>query len=45
MDFVDNLDARAAMYLESTEWLQPPGLTFDENPLGRALYVPDGTEE
>jgi 3'-5' exoribonuclease len=42
---VDNLDARAAMYLESTANVSPGGWSHYENPLGRALYVPDGTEE
>jgi 3'-5' exoribonuclease len=42
---VDNLDARAAMYLESTANVGPSGWSHHENPLGRALYVPDGTEE
>ena len=42
---VDNLDARAAMYLESTANVGPGGWSHHENPLGRALYVPDGTEE
>ena len=42
---VDNLDARVAMYLESTANVGPGGWSHHENPLGRALYVPDGTEE
>jgi 3'-5' exoribonuclease len=42
---VDNLDARAAMYLESTANVGPGGWSHHENPLGRALYVPDGMEE
>jgi 3'-5' exoribonuclease len=37
---VDNLDARAAMYLESTANVSPGGWSHYENPLGRALYVP-----
>ena len=41
---VDNLDARVAMYLESTANVGPGGWSHHENPLGRALYVPDGTE-
>ena len=40
---VDNLDARVAMYLESTANVGPGGWSHHENPLGRALYVPDGT--
>src|SRR3712207_163710 len=39
---VDNLDARVAMYLESTANVSPGGWSHHENPLGRALYVPDG---
>jgi 3'-5' exoribonuclease len=42
---VDNLDARAAMYLESTANVGPGGWSHHENPLGRALYVPDDMEE
>jgi 3'-5' exoribonuclease len=38
---VDNLDARAAMYLESTANVSPGGWSHHENPLGRALYVPE----
>ena len=38
---VDNLDARAAMYLESTANVSPGGWSHYENPLGRALYVPE----
>ena len=40
---VDNLDARVAMYLESTANVGLGGWSHHENPLGRALYVPDGT--
>ena len=42
---VDNLDARAAMYLESTTNVSPGGWSHHENPLGRALYVPEETTE
>jgi 3'-5' exoribonuclease len=38
---VDNLDARAAMYLESTANVSPRGWSHHDNPLGRALYVPE----
>jgi 3'-5' exoribonuclease len=38
---VDNLDARTAMYLESTVNVAPGGWSHHENPLGRALYVPE----
>jgi len=37
---VDNLDARAAMYVETTTNVSPGGWSHHENPLGRALYVP-----
>jgi 3'-5' exoribonuclease len=36
---VDNLDARAAMYVETTTNVSPGGWSHHENPLGRALYV------
>jgi len=38
---IDNLDARAAMYLEATTNVSPGGWSHHENPLGRALYVPE----
>jgi 3'-5' exoribonuclease len=38
---IDNLDARAAMYIESTKNVAPGGWSHHENPLGRALYVPE----
>ena len=38
---VDNLDARAAMYVETTTNVSPGGWSYHENPLGRALYVPE----
>jgi hypothetical protein len=44
-DFVDNLDARAAIYLESTANVSPGGWSHYENPLQCTLYVPSGTEE
>jgi 3'-5' exoribonuclease len=37
----DNLDARAEMYLESTKNVSPGGWSHHENPLHRALYVPE----
>jgi 3'-5' exoribonuclease len=37
----DNLDARAEMYLESTKNVSPGGWSHHENPLRRALYVPE----
>jgi 3'-5' exoribonuclease len=42
---VDNLDARAAMYLEATANVSPGGWSHHDNPLGRALYVPEEPEE
>jgi 3'-5' exoribonuclease len=42
---VDNLDARAAMYLESTKNVAPGGWSHHDNPLRRALYVPEKAEE
>jgi 3'-5' exoribonuclease len=38
---VDNLDARVAMYVETTKNVAPGGWSHHENPLGRALYVPE----
>ncbi len=42
---IDNLDARAAMYLETTTNVSPGGWSHHANPLGRALYVPEVAEE
>ena len=39
--FADNLDARAEMYLEFTKNVSPGGWSHHENPLHRALYVPE----
>lgn len=39
--FIDNLDARVAMYVESTANVSRDGWSHHENPLRRALYVPD----
>lgn len=38
---IDNLDARTAMYLESTQNVSGGGWSHHENPLRRALYVPE----
>ena len=38
---VDNLDARVAMYVENTTNVSPGGWSHHENPLHRALYVPE----
>jgi 3'-5' exoribonuclease len=37
---IDNLDARTAMYLETTGNVSPEGWSHHDNPLRRALYVP-----
>jgi 3'-5' exoribonuclease len=42
---IDNLDARAAMYLETTKNVGPGGWSHHDNPLRRALYVPEEPEE
>lgn len=41
VNLIDNLDARAAMFLESTENVSPGGWSHHENPLRRALYIPE----
>ncbi len=41
---IDNLDARAAMFFEATGNVSPGGWSHHENPLGRALYVPEDVE-
>jgi 3'-5' exoribonuclease len=38
---IDNLDARVAMYLETTTNVSPGGWSHHDNPLRRALYVPE----
>ncbi len=38
---IDNLDARAAMYEESIRNVTPGGWSHHDNPLQRALYVPE----
>jgi 3'-5' exoribonuclease len=38
---IDNLDARAAMYVETTTNVSRGGWSHYENPLRRALYVPE----
>ena len=42
---IDSLDARAAMYLETTTNVSPGGWSHHENPLRRALYVPEELED
>ncbi len=43
VNLVDNLDARAAMFVETTGNVSPGGWSHHENPLRRALYVPDSS--
>lgn len=38
---IDNLDARTAMYIETTANVSPDGWSHHDNPLRRALYVPE----
>ncbi len=38
---IDNLDARTAMYIETTVNVSPDGWSHYDNPLRRALYVPE----
>ncbi len=44
VNLIDNLDARAAMFLETTRNVAPGGWSHHENPLRRALYVPKREE-
>ena len=44
VNLIDNLDARAAMFLETTRNVAPGGWSQHENPLRRALHVPEGAE-
>jgi 3'-5' exoribonuclease len=44
VNLLDNLDARAAMFLETTHNVSPGGWSHHENPLRRALYVPNPSE-
>lgn len=43
--FIDNLDARTAMYMETTTNVSPDGWSHYENPLRRALYVPTASDD
>ncbi len=45
VNLLDNLDARAAMFLEATHNVAGGGWSHHENPLGRALYVPGPPSE
>lgn len=42
--FIDNLDARTAMFLETMSNVSPDGWSHHDNPLGRALYLPADSE-
>lgn len=44
VSLIDNLDARAEMFLQSTENVSAGGWSHHENPLKRALYIPQGRE-
>ncbi len=41
VNLVDNLDARTAMFLETTHNVAAGGWSHHDNPLRRALYIPD----
>ncbi len=43
VNLLDNLDARAAMFVETTHNVSPGGWSHHENPLRRALYIPNLT--
>jgi 3'-5' exoribonuclease len=45
VNLLDNLDARAAMFIETTRNVSAGGWSHHENPLKRALYVPDKPAE
>lgn len=45
VNLIDNLDARVAMFMETTENVSGGGWSHHENPLRRALYVPEEFEE
>jgi len=45
VNLLDNLDARAAMFLESTRNVAAGGWSHHENPLRRGLYVPKPLED
>ncbi|WP_119068786.1 3'-5' exoribonuclease YhaM family protein [Rubrobacter indicoceani] len=42
--FIDNMDARLGMYAESTKNVTDGGWSHHDNPLRRALYVPENPE-
>lgn len=41
VNLIDNLDARVAMFLQTTRNVAPGGWSHHENPLRRALHVPE----
>ena len=45
VNLVDNLDARAAMFLETTQNVSAGGWSHHDNPLKRALYIPNEPSE
>ena len=45
VNLIDNLDARTAMFLESTSNVARGGWSHHENPLKRALYVPNEPQD
>jgi 3'-5' exoribonuclease len=45
VNLLDNLDARTAMFLETTRNVALGGWSHHENPLQRALYVPGEPSE
>ena len=45
VNLIDNLDARTAMFVETTKNVSPGGWSHHENPLRRALHVPEGADE
>lgn len=45
VNLIDNLDARAAMFADTTANVSPGGWSHHENPLRRALYVPEESGE
>jgi 3'-5' exoribonuclease len=45
VNLVDNLDARVAMFLETTRNVTPGGWSHHDNPLRRALHVPGEPSE
>ena len=42
VNLIDNLDARTAMFVETTKNVSPGGWSHHENPLRRALHIPEG---